>query len=149
MRRDTLHMTLAFIGAVSPEQLGVLREIAGRIRGEPFDLKLDRLGCWPHNRIAWAGCSDVPPRLRRLVNDLATGLAEAGFVLDKRSFMSHVTLARNACCDNLPELTEPIHWRISDFVIVESLLQPSGARYHLLDRWPLSWAADKKISKGC
>jgi len=149
MRRDTLHMTLAFIGAVSPGQLAVLREIAGILAGAAFDLQVDRVGYWPHKRIVWAGCSRVPSRQRRLFDALAVQLAEAGFVLDGHPFVPHVTLVRNAHCNKLPELTQPIHWSVREFVLVESLLQSSGARYRLLDRWPLQSVPDKKISKGC
>ncbi|MEW6514495.1 MAG: RNA 2',3'-cyclic phosphodiesterase [Pseudomonadota bacterium] len=149
IRRDSLHMTLAFIGSVSPSQLAVLQEVAGRIRGEAFDLRLDRVGCWSHNRIVWVGCSRVPSRQRRLFDALVANLGEAGFALDKRPFVPHVTLVRNGRCDNLPELAQSIPWGVREFVLVESLLQPSGAHYRLLNRWPLKAAHDKKISKGC
>lgn len=149
MRRDSLHMTLAFIGSVSTSQLALLREIAGRVRGEAFDMLIDHLGCWQHNRIVWAGSSSVPARQHRLFDALVTNLGESGFTLDQRLFVSHVTLVRNGRCDNLPELAQPISWDVREFVLVESFLQPSGARYRLLDRWPLEVARDKKISKGC
>lgn len=149
MRRDSLHMTLVFIGAVSPGQLAVLRDIAGNISGEAFDLEIDRIGCWPHNRIVWAGCGRVPSRQRRLSDTLVRALEQAGFVLDKRPFTPHVTLVRKAHCDNLPELLEAISWRVRDFVLVESSLMPSGPSYQVLYRWPLQTAADKKNSKGC
>lgn len=149
MRRDSLHMTLAFIGSVSPSQLAVLREVAGKVRGEGFDLRLDHMGCWTYNRIAWAGCSRVPSRQRRLLDALVASLGVSGFVLDKRPFVPHVTLVRNGRCDNLPELVQSIPWDVREFVLAESLLQPSGVRYRLLDRWPLKAAHDKNISKGC
>ena len=43
MRRETLHLTLAFIGGIAPERLPALREIAGTIRLPPFCLLFDRL----------------------------------------------------------------------------------------------------------
>lgn len=138
MRRETLHMTLAFIGAVSPVRLALLRDIGGKVCGEAFDLRLDRIGCWPRKRIVWAGCSEVPSCQDRLFETLKAQLKSAGFILDPRPFVPHVTLVRDARCDSLPELSEEIHWRINELVLVESLLQPSGARYRLLDRWPLS-----------
>jgi 2'-5' RNA ligase len=143
MQRDSLHMTLAFIGSVSPSQLAVLQEVAGRIRGEAFDLRLDRVGCWPHNRIAWIGCCQVPSHLHRLFDTLSKDLGVAGFTLDKRPFVPHITLVRNGRCDTLPDLVQPIPWHVNGFVLVESLLQASGARYRVLDRWPLHPASDK------
>jgi RNA 2',3'-cyclic 3'-phosphodiesterase len=43
MRRDSLHMTVVFIGSVSPTQLALLQEVAGRVRGEAFNMLIDRL----------------------------------------------------------------------------------------------------------
>lgn len=149
MRRDSLHLTLAFIGSIKPGKLELLREIAGGLRGESFELQLDRVGCWPHNRIVWAGCSKVPSRQRRLYEELVACLVDAGFDLDKRPYTPHVTLVRDARCHDLPELAQPIPWPVNEFVLVESHLQASGARYRVLDRWPLKPARDKKISKEC
>jgi RNA 2',3'-cyclic 3'-phosphodiesterase len=95
------------------------------------------------------GCSRVPSRQHRLFDALVTNLGESGFILDKRPFVPHVTLVRNGRCDNLPELAQSIPWDVREFVLVESILQPSGTRYRLLDRWPLKADHDKKISKGC
>ena len=47
MRPASLHLTLAFAGAVTPGQVPRLAEIAGGIRADSFDLSLDRLGFWP------------------------------------------------------------------------------------------------------
>lgn len=142
MRRDSLHLTLAFIGAVLPEQLALLHKIAAGVHAEPYDLKLDRLGWWPHNRILWTGCGTPPPRQHRLFEALAGPLAAAGFKLDQRPHMPHITLVRNARCDRgLPEMITPIRWHVGEFTLVESLLQPSGALYRVLGRWPLDESA--------
>lgn len=138
MCRDSLHLTLAFIGAVSAEPLAQLQEIATGVRATAYELTLDRLGCWPHNRILWAGCSRPPPRQRRLFEALVAPLAQAGFQLDRRPHLPHVTLARNARCDaGLPDLAQPIRWRVREFALVESRLLPSGALYRNLAHWPL------------
>lgn len=149
MRRDTLHLTLAFIGAASPGQIELLRQVAAGVRGVAFDWILDRLECWPRNRIAWAGCSQMPSCQRRLFDALAGSLKQTGFELDQRPFIPHVTLARNVRCVGLPEFARPIHWQVSDFFLAESVLLPSGARYRLLDRWPLLSAPEKKSAEGC
>lgn len=138
MRRDSLHLTLAFIGAVSPVQLDSLHSLAGEIRVAPFDLTLDQFGWWPHNRILWAGCQTTPSCQRRLFDELSRALATAGFAVDQRPYSPHVTLARGARCDNLPVLEAPIRWRVDTLTLAESWLQPSGARYRVLARWLLS-----------
>lgn len=149
-QRDNLHLTLAFIGTVTPGQLEVLKAVAGCIRSEPFEWQLDRVDYWPHNHIAWAGCNLMPAGLHRLFESLYHGLAAAGFSLEARRFAPHVTLLRKAArCDKLPELTQAISWPVLDFALVESVLQTAAARYRILERYPLLSAQDKKSAKGC
>jgi 2'-5' RNA ligase len=137
MRRDSLHLTLAFIGAVNDAQLALLHEIAAGVAAEPYELVLDRLGWWRHNRILWAGCGETPSHQRRLYESLAGALATAGFRLDPRPHVPHLTLLRHARCDGLPELAAPIRWRVEEFSLVESGLESAGARYRVLKSWPL------------
>ncbi|MCX7175137.1 MAG: RNA 2',3'-cyclic phosphodiesterase [Proteobacteria bacterium] len=140
MRRETLHMTLAFIGEVPPARIKILRQAAGRVAAPAFSLRLDRLDCWRHNRIAWAGCSDPPLQLLTLVGQLYERLEAAGLPLETGDFAAHMTLLRNvhyARCEPLPEL-EPIDWPVAEFVLVESRLTPEGPHYGVIDRWPLA-----------
>jgi 2'-5' RNA ligase len=141
MRPASLHLTLAFIGAVTPGQLPRLEEIAGGVRAESFDLNLDRLGFWPQRGILWAGCRQTPAPLRRLAGALAADLRAAGFAIDHRSgadLVPHVTLARRARCASLPRLGTPIGWRVDEFALVESHLHPSAATYRTLARFALA-----------
>jgi 2'-5' RNA ligase len=137
MRRDSLHVTLQFIGAVSSDQLASLHDAAAMVCAAPFEMVFDHLGWWPHNHILWAGCQEMPSCQSRLFGALFQALLTAGFQLDSRQQVPHVTLVRQARCDGLPTLHAPIRWRVGEFSLVESLLQPSGARYRELARWPL------------
>lgn len=152
MRRDTLHMTLAFIGDVPAERVGILQQAAAGLTNSPFTLMLDHLACWRHNRIAWVGCSQAPLPLLTLVGKLAERLADAGLPLEARDFAAHVTLLRNARCLPLAQ-AETITWPVCDFVLAETKLVPQrvlapgsklpggtneGAHYHIVDRWPLA-----------
>lgn len=140
MRRDTLHLTLAFIGDVAEEAVGRVEAAASRVRAAPFDLALDRVGAWHGNRVLRTGASDVPAALGTLAEGLSTELRAAGFALEDRPFSPHVTLVRNA--ERAPEAGQvpPLHWRAEDFVLVISERLPSGARYRVLRRWPLGGA---------
>ena len=54
---------------------------------------------------------------------------------------AHVTLLRHARCEkarDLPAGDLRIEWPVRDFVLVESDLQPEGANYRILGRWPLA-----------
>lgn len=139
-----LHMTLAFIGAVTPAQLEQLVTLAAKVRGEAFDLRLDRLGFWPQRGIVWAGCrreapcSELPSgRLRELFGELAAAVRAAGFALDTRPPVPHVTLVRRARCASLPRLGTPLGWRVDELALVESIAQPLGVRYETRARFAL------------
>lgn len=137
VRRESLHLTLAFIGAVSQQQLDLLQQIAAEVVGDAYDLQLDRLGYWHRSRILWAGCSMPPPAHDRLVAALGESLAAAGFQLEMRPHLPHVTLVRQAHCRGQLALDQSVQWHIDGFYLVESSLQPAGALYRVLARWPL------------
>lgn len=144
MRPATLHLTLAFIGAVSAEQLETLCSVARGIRAEPFELYLDRLGFWPQRGILWAGCRQPPKALQGLCNALDTGLVAAGLAPERHGgdgLVPHVTLARRVRCPKLPRLETPIHWPVGEFALVESHLHPSAASYRTVAEFPLAAGA--------
>lgn len=144
LRPTALHLTLAFVGSVTPTQLALLAELGARVRGVAFDLSLDRIGFWPQRGILWAGCNRTPPPLRDLAGRLAGALRDAGFSGDTRAgtaLLPHVTLARRIRCGSLPQLETPIRWRADEFTLVESYLHPSAASYKILARFALD-AAD-------
>jgi RNA 2',3'-cyclic 3'-phosphodiesterase len=136
MRPETLHVTLAFLGDVSPAQLAVATAIADGIEGKEFFLTLDRLGYWKHNRILWAG-ADSPPLLA-LADVLSSGLRTDGFSIDNRPFAPHVTLLRDARCPNTPQLSTAVNWPVREFVLAESRRGAAGSHYEILGRWRLS-----------
>lgn len=145
MRPASLHLTLAFVGSVTPSQVGQLEEIAARVRATAFDLSLDRLGFWPQRGILWAGCRQTPAPLRRLVDALTRELNDAGFAIERRSgsaLAPHVTLARRARCPSLPRLATPIGWRVGEFALVETHLHPSAASYQTLASFALDEVED-------
>lgn len=136
MRRDTLHLTLAFLGDIPADRVVDAMRVAVTIAIEPFDLMLDRVGYWKHNRIIWAGGES--PRLTSLADALGTGLRAADFSLDPRAFAAHVTLLRDARCTEMPSLPQVLAWPARDFVLAESKPSREGARYEIVARWPLA-----------
>ena len=142
MARENLHVTLAFIGEVPTDRIAALRKAAGRVAAADFSLRLDRLDCWRHRRIAWAGCSEPPLQLLSLVGQLRERLAEVGLPLETGDFTAHVTLLRDvhcARCTPLPEFA-PIEMKANEFVLVESRLTREGPHYCVIGRWRLAEA---------
>lgn len=140
MRRVGLHMTLVFIGEVPVERLEALGAAAARVCGTAFTLEIDRLACWRHNRIVWAGCAQAPLELLTLVGQLRERLGEVGLPLDERDFAAHMTLLRDARCEELP-VFDPVAWPVGEFVLAASLPQ-GGGNYEIIGRWPLAPPSD-------
>jgi len=142
-REENLHVTLAFVGDVSPDRIAALAAIGtdGALAAPPFMLSLDVLGGFRDARIAWLGAEPVPTPLVALVTRLGTGLAAEGFRVDRRPFAAHVTLARS--CRSVPRRASvaPITWHVDRLTLVASELGSGGARYRVQAEWPLTGTA--------
>ena len=138
MRRDTLHLTLAFIGSIAPERLAQIKDIAAAIRLPSFGPPFYRLECLPRKKIAWASAGALTAELQELAANLNAQLKAAGFRTEERPFAAHVTLLRNAnCTAGVTDDSLHIEWPVRDFVLVESELKSEGASYRIIGRWPL------------
>lgn len=98
-RRESWHLTLAFMGAVAPGRVGALtgalREAAAAVPA--LELRLAGAGAFPGARRAkvfWAGVEgDVEP-LTALAAGCRDAAARAGVELSDTRFAPHLTLAR-------------------------------------------------------
>lgn len=136
MARETLHVTLAFLGQVPLGRLPELDAIAGALNVDAFGLRLDRLGYWSHNHVLWAGCQEPPAPLMALAEALQARLRDAGFALEDRPYAPHVTLLRKAEQESPVPLARIISWQAKELVLAESLTG-SATRYVPLKRWDL------------
>lgn len=140
MKPASLHLTLAFIGAVDAERLESLRVVAASVSADAFELALDKIGLWHQRGVLWAGCHQAPAGLRRLQQALMPALVEAGFAVARKGEepVPHVTLARHVRRIDTAPPFDPIRWRVGEFALVESHLHPSSASYRTLATFPLS-----------
>lgn len=85
--------------------------------------------------------------LRALHAEIGQRLEGAGFVLDTRPFVPHITLARlgeTASADTVAAfLRQPLppdatHFDCREFALFASETLPEGARYRVLERYPLA-----------
>ena len=136
-RDDSIHLTLAFVGAVDVESIPCLQAPPAAVVTKTFLLTLDDWGCWPRNGIGWASPLHIPEPLRDLAAGLDGWLRGAGFEMEDRAFTPHVTLLRKAQCVALPEPMPPIEWQVEDFVLVRSTVSRDGSRYRCIGRWRL------------
>jgi 2'-5' RNA ligase len=89
--RENQHLTLVFIGEYNdPEQ--VLDVMSG-VPFEPFELRLDGMGCF--GDLWWAGL-ETSAALQGYVRQLRHALAEACIPFDRKRFSPHITVLRRA-----------------------------------------------------
>ncbi|HVF13953.1 MAG TPA: RNA 2',3'-cyclic phosphodiesterase [Acidimicrobiales bacterium] len=138
--RHQWHVTLRFLGTVGDigPVVEALRPVAegeaGRVEAV-LGPAVGRFG----NRVLHVPVGGVEELAGR-VEDATRGLGEPP---EDRLFTGHLTLARVAkgARLDLAELAgEAVseHWTVRELCLVESHLSPSGARYEVLERFPLS-----------
>ncbi|UCV24850.1 RNA 2',3'-cyclic phosphodiesterase [Ferribacterium limneticum] len=145
-RRETIHLTLAFLGNVPEARLPDLSIAAASVGGEPFAINVDQLGFWSHNHLLWAGCRLPSPALDALSSQLRKALARAGFRVggEGRDFVPHITLVRRVPEATAPSERRPLPsiesfpWRNERFVLVRSTLSALGSSYQIIDEFPLT-----------
>jgi len=132
-----IHLTLVFIGDVLRARVAELEALGATIVAPRFDLVVDRLEYWRHNRILWAGVEQCPSALLALVERLQEPAATAGFRIERRPYVPHVTLRRDA---RHAPASARIHvaWPVTEFALVESAQRERGRGYEVLRKWPLT-----------
>ena len=133
-----IHLTLAFLGDVGRARLPGIESLAAAISASRFDLDVDRIEYWRHNRIVWAGVGHCPGPLQALAAGLERALAPEGFRFDRRPYVPHITLLRNARRAPATAAIPMARWRVNRFALVESVPHERGRVYEVLHDWPLS-----------
>lgn len=139
-RREALHLTLHFIGDVPEAVARAYQRALAQVDAPAFELRIEGVGQFPieaRPRVIWAGLQNTLA-LRAVYEAVGAALESEGFIRERRRFHPHITLMRfrkplrrglaskwiNA---HLDFYTEP--FRVEQFVLYESDLQPSGAIY--------------------
>jgi len=135
---ENIHLTLVFLGDLPRERLAALEALGCTVGGRRFNLTVDRLEYWQHNRILWAGTSACPDALQVLVSSLQDAAAGAEFRFDRRPYVPHVTLLRNARRAPAIERSPAVPWVVNGFALVESAPRERGRAYQVLRSWPLT-----------
>ena len=131
------HITLAFLGNVDESQKACVEQIANGIQCPPFAFMLNRAGHWLKPRILVVGPDEMPKVLVTLATHLRDGAIKCGVQMDMRPYNAHVTLMRKIV--KAPEglAINPFPWVAKRFVLIESITQPEGVRYEVIQEWPL------------
>lgn len=144
---DNFHLTLRFIGDATEAQLETLHKLLLELEYEEFALQLEGVGFFPLRGAPlnlWAGlqCST---ELLRLQSILEGKCRAAGFTGESRKYHPHITLGRviqygsdvTSWLSSNSLLTSK-SFKVDQFALFQSILNPSGAVYHELFSYPLA-----------
>lgn len=133
-----IHLTLAFLGDVTPGRAKRLAECARRAGGEAHSIALEEARYWKHNRVVWAGPRAIPPALASIAEALNRELIAADFPTEAREFNAHVTLIRQARLPRTLPGLPTIAWPVRELVLVRTQLSSTGSSYAMLERFGLT-----------
>jgi RNA 2',3'-cyclic 3'-phosphodiesterase len=133
-----LHLTLAFLGHITTEQLHCMLPVAAALHAKAFSLQLDEVGYFPKPQVVWLGVKTQPPALRHLQQQLVSDLAQhCGYQPEPRAFVAHMTLWRKVTHMEVPAHFATLDWPVNKFVLAASRTLETGAEYSILHEWLL------------
>lgn len=136
-RTSNLHLTLAFAGNVSAEQLDCYIDAALNLKLESFEFELNVFGYFKQARVFWLGPTTIPTPLSRLQSELAEALTGCGYQPETHLFTPHITLMRKTELANTPICNRSIAWKVNQFVLLESIQTSEGVTYQPLKTFDL------------
>lgn len=148
---ENIHLTLAFLGDIFPEQTGPLAgELDGATRNiRPFTCTAEGLGTFgpPQSpRVVWAGINQGADALIELQKVVAETVCKFGLKPEDRLFHPHLTLARVKFARTSRHLRErlasmpapsPVAFQVSAVQLMRSQLLPAGPTYTVVHQSPL------------
>ena len=148
---DQLHVTLRFIGEVNRHTANDIASALASLRARRFDCHFAGVGTFDrkgqvHTLYAAAHPAETLARLHKKVDHLMVML---GLEADMRSYVPHITLARtNSSTGSLAHFLA-LHsslrshpFDVDAICLYESTLGSDGARYRIVERYPLSDATN-------
>lgn len=143
---DNYHVTLVFIGTVTPEQLPLLIEEIKTVKADSFKLTIDKTDYWPQPKVLHLVPTIIPPKLIDLQRKVNKATERAGLPCETRPYRPHLTLYRKITPgefeqleeDGMPEPHTSID--IEQFGIYESVSDADGVHYELVEAFELCGA---------
>lgn len=144
VKPQNIHITMRFLGNISPSMVNSIHEEMEKISFASFDVEIKGLGVFPklkYARVIWAGIRKGADELTNVFNQLEPLLRKLGFKPDSKGFSPHLTIARVKTGKNKTELVQCIQ-ELADYEfgivradclkLKKSVLTPKGPIYSTL-----------------
>lgn len=139
--KANLHMTLAFLGEISPHQLSQLSQQVSLIKKQAFKVTLNELIYWEKPKIFCLKGMANDANLLQLANDTQLMAKNLNLHQSEYTYTPHITLCRKAksamkalihriCCQPLTLSPKQLH-------LFESYSGKHGVEYPILESWKL------------
>jgi 2'-5' RNA ligase len=141
VKPQNIHLTIRFLGNISPPMVDVIHEEMKQVSFSPFDIELRGLGAFPRlnrPRVVWAGIKKGADELVDIIEQLEPRLRGLGFRPDAKGFSPHLTIARVRSGRNRIQLGKAVgELKNHDFGVIRaeclrlkrSVLTPRGPIY--------------------
>jgi 2'-5' RNA ligase len=143
---EQLHLTLRFVGEVERPMADDLAAELGRVRAQPFELRIAGTGRFEQrgSGALWAGVEPRAP-VTALAAKVERACVTVGLEPERRAFHPHITLARwkgrrTREVAGFLERTRGLAsdpFEVDEFVLFESHLSRHGAHYEEVVTFPL------------
>src|SRR5438552_2693263 len=150
-RPENLHVTLKFIGQVDDRRTIELCESLSMIKSAPIELSARGVECFPSRgpiRIVAADMAGSIAALRAMHQAIEQRCKYLGFEKEGRDYRPHVTLGRarrpvrqeigRRAADEEAKLFPGPGFNVTEFVLMESRLNPKGSEYAVAARFQLT-----------
>ena len=114
-----LHLTLAFIGEVSPKKVDKIKAILDTVIFDSFEVTVERIGTFSRGTLWWAGLRE-DEMLMNLQHEIEHKLALCGFEMDGRKYNPHVTIGREVVTEIKPWKIEPFGETVTGIDLMKS-----------------------------
>jgi len=144
VKPENIHVTVRFLGSISPLQVEEIYNEMKNIDFSPFEIEIRGVGVFPSLKrinVIWAGIKRGAEELKAIFEQLEPRLQRIGLKKEKRGFSPHLTIARVRTGHNRAKLIRCLKdVENYDFGIVKarclrlkrSILKPHGPVYSTL-----------------
>jgi 2'-5' RNA ligase len=141
VKSEALHITLKFLGDIPEQAITAVSADLDKAAAlcSPLTLRLAGFGAFPNAkraRVVWVGLEGDMRELSNLADAIDKMCITYGVAVEKRPFSGHITLGRLKAPTMVDLATNQVKglFNVSQVLLYQSVLLPSGAQYNVLHR---------------